>query len=1194
MSEISFTGKSIEDTYKSKDLRGHIYDKPEMYIGAIETSAEETWTYEDGHIKNTIVNFNQGIYKLFDEIISNAVDQHVRTADKIAKGLPLAPVTKIDIVFDEDSISVCNNGTGIDVVRLENGLYVPTMIFGQLLTSGNYDKDEKRITTGQYGLGAKLTNIFSVRFIVETVDHVRKLLFKQEFRDNMKEIGEPIITKYSKVPYTKITYWPDYTRFGIDDIAGADTWKVLTRRVYDFTFYLDKSCNVFLNSEKIKCKTFEDYTNLYLGGNKKEVKRIYSSIGTDEMPWEICVALSPTEEPMQVSFINGCFTDLGGKHVDYLTNLLVKRLIESVKLKKDAIAVKPEHVKKYIWIFIKGTIQNPTFDTQSKRRLTTLYSNFGIKLEFPDEFIKKVSELDIIGKAQKLTNFKTGQALSKKTNGKKVKKIYDPKLLDCEYAGTANSIKAVLIFTEGDSAAGFFKEGRSGLTEEEKRCFACFPLKGKILNTQKATTLKISNNAEITKIKKLIGLIDGKKYDADSIAKELRYGKVMFLADADTDGDHIKGLCMSFIYAGWPELIDLGYICSFPTPLIKVWKKLTNDDDEPDQNKVIAFFSEAEFTAWSLDNPGTGYVHKYYKGLATHSQRETRHCFKNKIITNYYYGHTKPEKQASRDSIEMVFKPKREEDRKEWMLDIDRHPKEEISYAVPTETIKTFIDYRLVKHCKADNIRSIPNNIDGLKPSQRKAIYCFLFGKNKGKAIKVGSLSGSMMQDTGYHHGEMSANETIINLGQNFIGAGNLNLLRPIGIFGTRSLNGKDHGAARYISVGNLSYLDVIFNKTDLQVLKKNYDDGVQIEPEYFVPIVPLVLFTGAEGIGTGWSTSVSCYNPDEIVANLIDVIKGREQSVELVPWYRGFRGKIIKVDTNKYLSLGSYVLVGPNEIKITELPIGSKLSKSFSKYKEFIYSLAGKAEKETKKDEDSESVAALEEGTIQDIVISNEMANEIQINITFREGYLEEQMAENYNYEFEKKFKLALSFSTTNMHLYRHDGIHYYNNCAEIISDFHAERLHVYHLRKDFLIKESQTKLEIARNRYRFVSEIIDETIIIFKKTKAQIVMLLTERGYYAEDGAFDYLLSMQIYSFSKEKLEELRKLCDSLLARIDEITAEDVRDTWINELRDFLDKYHRENEVWLRNINLSDAGHGSGHGSGKAVAKKRLSIKK
>ena len=1185
MTEVSFTGKTIEDTYDKRSMHESIILKPEIYLSNMTTTKENTTIYKDGAIITVNQNTNDGYKKIFDEVISNAADQYVRIADSEF------PVKNIKVDFNDDgSISVYNDGAGLDVViHKKTGKYVPEMVFANLLTSGNYTIGEKRVTTGQFGLGAKLTNIFSLKFTVETVDPIRKLLYLQTYENNMYTINPPEISKYTKKPYTKITYLTDYARFGL--VPGSEELMQirgeLIRRVYDFSIYTGKGCNMFINNEKIKCKSFEDYINLYIGSNKKEVKRVYYEIPS----WEICVTLSPEEEPMQVSFINGCFTDLGGKHIDYILNLLCKRLIEMSKLKKDAVPIKPEHIKKYIWLFVKGTIPNPTFDTQTKRRLTTLYSNFDSKIELSDDFIKKIGDLGILEKAQKLTNFKSASLLSKKTNGKKTKKVYDPKLLDCEYAGTNKSDKAVLIFTEGDSAAGFFKEGRSGLTEEEKRCYACFPLKGKILNTQKATSLKISNNAEITKIKKLIGLVDGKKYTPENISKELRYGKVMFLADADTDGDHIKGLCMSFIYTGWPELIELGYICSFPTPVIKVWKKLSNEDEEPDQNKVIPFYSEAEYLSWKKDHPESGYIHKYYKGLATHSQVETRHCFKNKVITNYYYGDTAIEKKQSRESIEMLFKPKREEDRKAWMLGIDAHPKPELAYNVPTETLTKFIDHRAYKHCKADNLRSIPSIYDGLKPSQRKAIYCFIFGKNKGKTIKVGSLSGMMMQDIAYHHGEMSANETIINLGQNYIGAGNLNLFRPVGIFGTRSLNGKDHGAARYISVGNLSYLSVLFNKTDLEVLPKNYDDGILIEPEYFVPILPIVLLTGCDGIGTGWSTTILPYSVHDVCANVISCIRG-EPMKEMIPFYRGYLGSIIKIAENKYISIGKYEIISENEIKITELPIGSKLSKSFSKYKEFLYTLAGfsyneKGKKKTDADDDdNESITGLPEGTIQDINISNEMANEIQINVIFRDGYLEEQLSTNNNYEFEKKFKLALMFSTTNMHLYRKSGIHLYSSPLEIINEFYGERIHLYHIRKDFLIKETEDKLAIARNRYRFVSEIIEEKISIFKKTKIQINTILAAENYLCIDHGYEYLLSMQIYSFSKEKLDELRKLCAGLEIKITELRDRDVKDMWIDEIDEFMELYLRENEIWQKNINLST--------SSKPAKKPALKLKK
>ena len=1199
--EISFMGKSIADTYETKELRDHILDKPGMYIGNHHTSVEPIWYYNRENILIGELQFNEGIYKIFDEIISNASDQHVRINDKISKGFDLAPVKNIKVTFNKDigEISVYNDGCGIDVaIHPEKKIYIPELIFGNLLSSGNYDKTEKRITTGQYGLGAKLTNIFSLRFKVETVDQSRKLLYVQEFSENMSIIGTPVITKYTKTPYTRITYLVDYSRFNIkpENIPVMDVWSVMERRVYDFSIYLDKSCSLYLNDVKIKCKSFEEYINLYIGSNKREVKRVFCNIGS----WEICVCLSPSEEPMQISFVNGCFTDLGGKHVDELTKRLINRLIEGTKLKKDAVPIKAEHVKKYIWVFIKATIENPSFDTQSKRRLTSLYSTFGVKLEFPDDFIKKILDMDIMTKAQRLTEFKTGAALSKKTNGKKVKKIYDPKLLDCEYAGTSSSNRAVLILTEGDSAAGFFKEGRSSLTEEEQRCYAAFPMRGKPLNLMKASLAKAQANEEITKLKKLIGLVDGKKYTAESIAKELRYGRVMILADADLDGEHIKSLVFAFIYAGWPELINLSYLCSFPTPVIKLWKKLPSDED-PDPNKTISFYSEKEYEIWKETKPPGNYEHKYYKGLATHTQTEIRHCFKHKIITNYYYGKTAIEKQESKEALEMALGPKHEDDRKAWLIARNSAVYDELPYNVPTETLKTFIDYRLVKYCTADNVRSIPHTFDGLKPSQRKSLYAFM--SNKSVQIKVAALSGLMMKDFAYHHGDMSSNETIIGLAQEYIGATNLPLMKAVGCFGTRGGEspGSDNGSARYIAVGNLNYSQILFNPLDFPLLAKVYDDGKKIEPEYFIPILPIVLLTGSEGIGTGWSTSICTYSVEDVVCNLKHLIN-HEKMYEMMPFFRGWQGTVIKTDKNKYLSIGKYTVTDENTILITEIPIGCKNAKSFPGYKKFLYGLAGfdtgddkkdkknkdakdKASKKKDKDDDETNSKCdkLGEEVIEDIVINSELANEMHITVTFKAGYLETQLAENYNYEFEKKFKLAVPFSTTNMHLFDNEGIKKFNTAEEIISTFYPMRLKYYVLRKKYMLRELENEHKINNNRYRFVTEFMDGIIIIFKKNKSQTNKIL-EDGHYDKlntkfemddedekaELSYEYLLSMPIWSFSEEKLESLRKQLLAIIEKIAALEATPIEKMWLNELAAFEESYKKDQERWLKNINL------------------------
>ena len=158
--------------------------------------------------------------KIFDEILVNALDQIVRLKQLIEKGDDLIPVRNIKVSFNKEEgwISVYNDGEGISVEKhSQEGIYIPELIFGHLLTSGNYDKKEK-VTGGKNGYGAKLTNIFSTYFKVETVDHVNGLKYTQEFHDNMTKIDKPKIAKSKKKPYTHITWKTDFKRFDIYEI----------------------------------------------------------------------------------------------------------------------------------------------------------------------------------------------------------------------------------------------------------------------------------------------------------------------------------------------------------------------------------------------------------------------------------------------------------------------------------------------------------------------------------------------------------------------------------------------------------------------------------------------------------------------------------------------------------------------------------------------------------------------------------------------------------------------------------------------------------------------------------------------------------------------------------------------------------------------------------------------------------------
>lgn len=1189
--EISIMGgKAIEETYQDKELRQHIYDSPDTYAGSIDPNKETMWVFDKltGKMVKKQITFIEAFFKCFDEILVNAIDQHQRINEKLAAdpSCSLKPVRAIKVHLDKETgwITVENDGEGIEIVKhAKNDKYIPQMLFGQLLTSINYDKSEKRTVGGKNGYGGKITNIFSKEFVVETVDSHRKLRFKQTYRNNMTVEEPPIIESYSKVPYTKIMYLPDYERFGIKDFKTIDDWELLARRVYDASACTDKACTTYLNGEKINVKTFEEYVNLYIG-NKRETKRVYYQ---PNPRWEVVLCLSSGDFE-QVSFVNGIFTDRGGKHVSHVADNLTKKLAETLneKNKKKGLDVKPSTVKRYLWLFVKSIIENPSFDTQTKRNLTTLVPNFGSKCELTDDFITQASKLGILEKTLALAEFKAKEQLGKKTDGAKSRRVYHEKLQDATAAGSSESLRAILVLTEGDSAKTFFSAGIKGLSNEERRYWGCFPLKGKLLNVRTATLKQLENNDEIANIKKIVGLKEGVDYSGKNI-NQLRYGRIMILSDADRDGDHIKGLVINFIQTYWPALVQRGdFVCSFATPIVKTWPEKYGEDPKPEQ--TLKFYSDKAYREWYKTKHGA-WSHKYYKGLGTHTPPEATDCFKHMSITTYTWGNdmvdfNNSSVSSSGFAIELAFSKKFEDNRKEWLLNYDANPTEEPAYDVKEETIADFINKRMILFSKADNIRSIPSLFDGLKPSQRKAIYTYMAGNYK-KQIKVAQLTGSMLEKAAYHHGEASAYETIIGLAQDYVGSGNMNLFHPAGQFGSRVLKGKDHASARYIFIGSTPYLSTVFNEHDNPLLDYLEDDGSTVEPKWYLPIIPLVLVNGGEGIGTGWSSTIPCYNPLEIVDNLKRKMLG-DAMLEMTPWYRGFNGKVVKTGEGKYVVVGDWHRTGKNTIRINELPVGAKNCKSFTAYKAYIFALVDdECAKRKKKDDDDDEKSVRsgfgDERVVEDVEIFEETDTKLGVDITFKDGILDRELADNTGFKFEKKLKIAVAFSTTNMHLYTDGKIKKYSSPLEIIEDYFPIRLEYYDKRKKHMIAELEHKLALNNAKYRFVSEIMDGVITIYKKNKAQIIAILdgtaaegaaspayplhTNKVDGDEDKAsYEYLLSMRIDSFSQEKLRKLRDEIENIENAIAQLTAKTIQQLWIDDLDEFAKVYTKGLKEW------------------------------
>jgi DNA topoisomerase-2 len=1120
---------------QQKTDKQHILDNPDTYIGSVENVDSNVWIMNETNDKiiEKNISYIPGLFKLFDEGIVNCRDHVVRMQSKIEQNIDNSvPVTYIDITIQEDgSIVMINDGNGIDVVQHpEYKTWVPELIFGHLRTSTNYNKEEKKIVGGKNGFGFKLVLIWSTYGQIETVDHIRGLKYTQEFKDNLDTICSPKITKASKAkPYTKITFKPDYQRLGINGLT-PDLIALLKKRVYDISAITDKTIKVKYNSLLIPTKNFEQYINLYIG-EKVVAPRVYEEANDR---WEYAVALTPTNEFIQVSFVNGIYTSKGGKHVEYILNQITKKLGEYIE-KKKKVKVNPNSIKEQLILFLRCDIENPAFDSQTKDFMNTPSSKFGSKCDVSDKFIEKVAKMGVMDAALQITEVKDNKA-AKKTDGTKSKSIRGiPKLDDANWAGTDKSKDCMIIFCEGDSA----KTGViSGLSSEDRNTIGVYPLKGKVMNVRGEAAKKVSENKEITEIKKILGLETGKEYSTiEEVNATLRYSKVVFMTDQDLDGSHIKGLCINLFQNEWTSLTRIpGFIGFMNTPILKAKKG----------NQELKFYNEGEYEEWKGNNPdgSKGWNIKYYKGLGTSTKTEFREYFEEKKFVGFE--HTG---QMSDDAIDMVFNKKRADDRKTWLETVYNRD----SFADTRKKMipyEEFINKELIHFSKYDCDRSIPNLMDGLKISLRKILYS-AFKKRLTTEIKVAQFSGYVSEHSCYHHGEESLNKAIVGMAQNFIGSNNINLLFPSGQFGSRIKGGQDASSPRYIFTRLEKITRILFPEQDDNILKYLNDDGTPVEPQFYVPIIPMVLVNGSRGIGTGFSTEIMCYNPLQIIT----YIKNKLQNItnytnEFLPYYEGFTGSITRLNDNKFLFKGTYEKVEQDKIKVTELPIGYWTED----FKELLNDLQNDKDKEGKK-----IVPFVKD------VYENYTDTTVDFVITFSKGKVDELEKASGDYGcngLEKMLKLYNTSSTTNMNLFNaEDKLTKYDSVDAIIDDYFGIRLHYYNDRKMNLIENLEKELLIMSNKVRYIQEVLAGTIDLRKKKKQEITNLLKGKKYdmMDEDDEYKYLVRMPMDSVSEENVEKLVAEHSSKSAELVRIKNTTIQQMWLKEL-DILENEYKE----------------------------------
>ena len=1163
---------SSRKSYQSLDQRSHVLHRPDMYIGTVknvhcdfygaqtvvstkeptvpsasealpsgpseaseasEKKVEEDITFV---ISRKSGEINHGLHRIFVEILSNAIDNVWRSLAQNVKATRI----KIDIT-DNGRITILNDGETIPVeIHADSGLYNPDLIFGRLLTSSNYDDNEERMTSGRNGLGGKVTNVFSREFAVKLFDPESGYHYEQGWSDNMAEKTVPKLTRPKlKNGFTEISFLPDYTRFGVDGLSG-DMRELFLKNVIDTAMIT--GVNVYFNGQKIPVKTIKDYAMLYRPiAEREETKKEVLSIETPDS--SMVLTSQPRAEFSHISFVNGIETYHGGVHVDAWAEAILRPVLERInsKVKKGGTPLTMKDVRPYFRMFLNCKLVNPTFTSQEKSQLGSPMVTDPSKF-IEDKHVNAVMKWSVIEDITDLLKSRELMAIKKTEKKRGFVKI--PGLDSANLASGKNFHECSLILCEGDSAKTFAVKGiQTGVGGRKGRdYFGIFPLRGKLLNVRNSNVANITKNTEICNVIKALNLRYDVDYTDEEVYSSLSYGRIIILTDSDVDGYHICGLLLNFFHKLFPTLLlrNPSFITCMRTPILRLYLSSSTSSSggksgkKPAEPTDISFYTIDDYQKWRTAHPEKKGDVKYFKGLGTNNNREIDTSFGKKMIEFVQDEHTD-------QKMDQMFNSTFADYRKKWLADYNPLHDRELVSKDPVQhlPITEFMDYELIKFSIDNCKRSIANVIDGLKESQRKILYAtFLKNlKHNGKTMKVAQLAGFVAERTNYHHGEQCLFETITKMAHDFTGSNNIPLLYRDGQFGTRILGGKDAANARYIFTKLDVLTRLVFRPEDDVLLKYIQDEGETVEPEYYVPIIPMVLVNGTKGIGTGWSSDVPCYHPLHLIEWIrVWISSSSEEDVkypELHPWYRGFTGAIELVSKNKYQSKGIMTVTtgrtGINRALVTELPVGLWTDV----FKDNLDTLLEERKIKSVKNNSTDVLVSMEIEEVKD--------GELKCT--------------------PESLNLIAPITLTNMVLFgSNHQLKKYDAVEDVMNEFCQVRFSFYVQRKNTMLKDTNRELIILQNKLRFLNEVmngsldiknVEETALV-RVMRASEYMEMSEKSDEDSTAGFRYLLGMSIRSFTKQKMHELEAEIAKLSATVEKVKATSCHDMWLADLHE------------------------------------------
>lgn len=927
-------GTNESEQYKVKDDISHILDRPSMYLGSLDFSFDRETrilqflvtpdNVEVPTMVDVITQIPEAMEQIFIEALTNASDNIIRSRQQ---GWTNEQIGPIEISMDNTTVSIKNGGNPIPIeIHLQQNIPTPSVIFGMLRSSSNYDDtDANRITAGTNGLGIKCCNIFSSAFMVNIGDPVRKLQFRQIWNSNMSICNPYEIAEYTGPSFVEITYELDFHRFNCESYP-EQMIDIIARYAADTAY----NCHipVIFNGRRFDFSSPFEYIKLFFQENLESDENLVSSLNSvihyeweegvevvnkkdgytyakdkNVKPLVELIMLDTPDNAKLISFVNGVWTREGGVHTDAIYKAISNDILkvinnnnsdklgnkkgkknETDKAKEKAAdkALKSKltlkDLKPHITIILICQLPKPVFRGQMKTYLNGPLP----KISIPKKTMNKILTWNLIDRLYASVEAKLYKTMSK-TDGKKRRHIGLETTIDCNEAGRENSEMCVLNICEGKTGLGFIHLLQD-FTKGGKDYMGMMPLKGKPLNSMTASVKQLMENKEFNELKQALGLREGVDYTDDENFKTLRYGKGLnVIADSDVDGYHIASLIFLHIKTRYPSLLqraNMGkgfYLTYMRTPIIKASKG----------TRSVKFYTQGEYNKWLAKTPNSHeWKFNYYKGLGSSSKDDVKEeavaprtvcCLYDDEADNYF---------------DLAFHDKLADSRKDWIIN---HKYVDGVDDVEIQPLSHYIYYELVQYSIENVSRSIPRMLDGLKVSQRKAIHATLkYWKtitDSSKEIKLVILTSEILKMC-YHHGEVNLQEMLISMTQTFTGSNNMPYYCETCNFGSREELGKDHSPARYVTSKPQWWLPYLFKKEDTNLLTPFIDEGEAYEPITYLPIVPLALINGATGIGSGFSTFIPNHNPLDVIKWLVHKIQGKPLP-PVLPWYRGFKGEI-------------------------------------------------------------------------------------------------------------------------------------------------------------------------------------------------------------------------------------------------------------------------------------------------------------